>query len=50
MKRKTRSRRAPRRQSGNQTMMKGMMNMTTLAVGGAVAIGTIGAVGSILKP
>jgi hypothetical protein len=31
------------------TMMKGTMEMGKMAVGGAVVIGTIGAVGSILK-
>jgi len=30
-------------------MMKGMMDMGTLAVGGAVLIGTIGMAGSLLK-
>jgi hypothetical protein len=30
------------------TMMRGMMDMGKMAVGGAVVIGTIGAVGSII--
>jgi len=30
-------------------MMKGMVDMGTMAVGGLVAVGTINAVGSILK-
>ena len=30
-------------------MMRGMMDMGKMAVGGAVVVGTIGAVGSILK-
>jgi hypothetical protein len=33
-----------------QTMMKGMMGMGTLAVGGMAVGGTIGVIGSLLKP
>lgn len=35
--------------SDNQNMMKGMMDMTKMAVAGTIGIGMIGAVGSILK-
>ena len=32
-----------------RSMMSGMMDMGKMAVGGAIVVGTIGAVGSILK-
>lgn len=35
--------------SDSQNMMKGMMDMTKMAVAGTIGIGMIGAVGSIIK-
>jgi hypothetical protein len=39
----------PRGSNMPATMMKGMMDMGTLAVGGMVVAGTIGMAGSLLK-
>lgn len=51
MVRRRRARRQPGfRGSDSQYMMRRMMDMNTMAVGGMIGIGTLGMVGSILKP
>jgi hypothetical protein len=50
MKRKRSRRQTSRREPPTDYMMKRMMDMNTIAVGGMVTVGTLGVVGSILKP
>lgn len=49
MKRKRTRRSSGGRPPNTNYMMKGMMDMNTMAVSGVVTAGTIGVIGSILK-